>query len=227
MRAPVPTATVTIAGERYLATEEHPVVFGRADAEGVAGLDPRDMGISGEAGSIEWKGMWFVVNRSRKRRLTIDEVDGSAHTLECGHRYPVNVSPLGVRVQGEILTHSISVVVPEAELAKVSCRGASTGTVLGGINLTTQERCATVALAEGYLLPPLRRQAWPRTSAQAAARLGPPWTGTSLRKNVEHLRTRVRTNGLFFEGPRATIDLIEHLIATRVIGPDDLRLLDP
>lgn len=57
-------ATIAIGDEQFEASEGHPFVFGRADADGVIGLNPEDMGISSVAGSVEltW-GVWWVVNQ--------------------------------------------------------------------------------------------------------------------------------------------------------------------
>ena len=66
-------AAVVIDGERFSASYSSPLVFGRADAEGIVGLDATDMGISAVAGSVElaW-GVWWVVNQSTKRALLIE-----------------------------------------------------------------------------------------------------------------------------------------------------------
>lgn len=70
-------ATVLVGGDEFNAMPEHPFVFGRADADGVVGLDANDMGISATAGSVEWIwGLWWLVNYSRKRRLLLDDGTG-------------------------------------------------------------------------------------------------------------------------------------------------------
>lgn len=217
-------ATVTIAGRDYRASEHRPVTFGRVDAPGVVGLDPRDMGISGVAGSIEWKGVWFVVNRSRKRKLYIDDGAGGApRALDCGQCHAINVAPLRVRVRGEILTHSIDVVVPEDALARLSGEAPSTGTLVAEIRLPDRDRQVVVALFEGYLRPFPKCQPWPRTYEDAARTLGPPWTRDKVRKQVERLKVRLSKTGPPLDGPRANHDLAEYLLGNNVIGPDDLR----
>lgn len=221
--ATVPIATVTIASEEYTATKEKSVVFGRQDGPGVVGLDPRDMGISGVAGSIEWKGLWLVSNRSRKRGLAIDDGAGAGpRKLECGQCHAVNVPTLKIRVRGEIYTHTIVVVVPEADLGHLLAEPSSSGTTFDDIVLTDRERAVAMAIFEGYLLPFPRRQAWPRTYSEAAARMGPPWTAVRVRKQMERLKERLSRQGPAFEGKRANYDLAEYLLANQVISPDEI-----
>lgn len=224
----MPVATVTIAGREHRASEVNPVVFGRSDAPGVVGLDPRDMGISGVAGSVEWQGLWLVVNRSRRRLLTIDYGAGrGAERLECGQCHAVSVPVLSIRVTGAILTHSIGLAVPEVDLGRWSAQAQSTGTIFEEIVLTDRDRDVAVALGERYLLllARTREERFPRTYAEAADRLGGSWTRDRVRKQIERLKLRLSLTGPAFEGPRANYDLIEYLVANRVIGPDDLGRL--
>jgi hypothetical protein len=219
----VSVAKVTIAGVEHHATETSPVVFGRAGVTGVVGLDASDKGISGMAGSVEWKTLWFVVNRSRKRKLYIDDgAGGGPQPLHCGQLRVVNASPLTIRVRGDIRTHTIGVSVPDADLPRYSGNAISTGTLLPEIWLDDDDRKAVVALFRGYLLPAPRYQPWPRTYAEAAGWLEDDWTATALRKRIERLKLRLSRTGPPFEGRRANHDLAEYLIINNVIGPEDL-----
>src|SRR5688500_11629050 len=126
--------TVLVGGEQFTATEDRPFVFGRANGLGVVGLDSNDMGISAEAGSIdsEW-GLWWVVNRSRKRRLLIEASPGMPpHPLACGDRFAITTPQITVLVPGAIYTHRLDVCLPQSavEGLRVSPR-ATTGTMTG------------------------------------------------------------------------------------------------
>jgi hypothetical protein len=56
-------AIVLIGGEEFRVTSDQSFVFGRADGDGVVGLDITDMGISAKAGAIEWMwGLLWLVN---------------------------------------------------------------------------------------------------------------------------------------------------------------------
>ena len=93
-------AVVVIGKEEFALVPQRPFVFGRADAGDVIGLDPHDMGISAEAGSVECEwGHWWVVNRSRKRPLLLDGGGGGAfERLECGQRYAIHAARSSVLV---------------------------------------------------------------------------------------------------------------------------------
>lgn len=223
----VSVAAVLIAGERFRLSPERPFLFGRADADDVIGLDANDMGISAVAGSVEWDWrLWWVVNRSRKRPLLLDDGGGGVlQRLGCGHRYAINVPRLSLLVPGVIYTHRLEVIVPDKDLARFHGQRWSSGTLTGEVNLSERDRFALVALLEGYLADFPRRQARPRTYQQAAERLGPPWTKTTVRKQIERLKQRLARHDVYFEGPQANYDLADFLIGNRRLGPADLGYL--
>jgi hypothetical protein len=76
------TASMLVDGEEFALSENAAFVFRRADADGVVGLDPDDMGISAVAGSAEKVAdLWWVMNRSRKRHLLLDLVGAATPCL--------------------------------------------------------------------------------------------------------------------------------------------------
>lgn len=221
-------AALLIANEEFLLSSERPFVFGRSDADGVVGLDESDMGISSVAGSVEWAwGLWWVVNRSRKRPLLIDQGGGGApQRMDCGQRFAISVPRLTVLVPGAIYTHHLEVMVPVEHLARFDADRPSSGTITTGeLRLSERDRDAVVALLSGYLEDFPRRQARPRSYQQAAELLGPPWTKVTVRKQVERLKERLARNGLYLEGPQANFELADHLISNGLLGPQDLKRL--
>jgi hypothetical protein len=206
---------------------ERSFVFGRADADGVVGLDHNDMGISAEAGSVECgKELWWVVNRSRKRHLLLDGGAGSPlQRLEAGRRHAITVARLGVLVPGVIYTHRLEVVVSVEDLACFNSDNPSSGTITGEVRLSGHDRDVVTALLWGYLQEFPRRQARPRTYQQAADLLGPPWTKTTVRKQIERLRQRLARAGVYCEGPQANFELADHLLENGVVTPVDLDRL--
>ncbi len=218
---------VVIAGEEFSLSPERPFVFGRADANDVTGLDANDMGISAVAGSVEWAwGLWWVLNHSRKRRLLLDEGGGGGpQRLDCGHRYAINVPRLSILVAGAIYTHHLEVVLPESQLARFEGGRPSSGTIGAEMSLSDRDRDVVVALLSGYLDDFPRRQARPRTYQHAAELLGPPWTSTTVRKQIERLKQRLAVRGAYFEGAQANYDLADHLISNGLLRPGDLDRL--
>jgi hypothetical protein len=219
-------ATVEIRGAAHAVIGDAPLVFGRAPAEGVIGLDPADLGISATAGSVECSaGVWWVVNRSTKRRLHLILGPGGGELiLDCGAKYAVNVSPLTVLVPGAISTHRLDVTVPEAELARVDRLPVSCETMtVERVRLSDKERAVLAALFGGYLETFPRRSTRPRTYQQAAEALGDPWTKLTVRKQVERLKERLARDGFYFEGPQAAFDLADYLITAGLLTPADLQ----
>lgn len=219
-----PGAAVLVGGDEFPLEDGQPFVFGRADAAGVVGLDANDMGISAVAGSIEWAwGLWWVVNRSAKRPLLLDTGDGSPPMrLPPGARHAVGRTRLSVLVPGVIFTHRLEVELPVAESTPLDRARHSSGTITGDLALTVRDRDVLVALFSGYLEVFPRRQARPRTYQQAADLLGPPWTKTAVRKQLERLKERLAAAGTYFDGPQANFDLADHLILNGLLTPDDL-----
>ncbi|MGI8809513.1 MAG: hypothetical protein ACR2KK_17070 [Acidimicrobiales bacterium] len=225
-----PEAMVEIGARRFAVTRDRPFYFGRADGRDVVGLEALDMGVSSYAGSIEWNRHWLVKNTSHKCQLLLDEGRaGGPQVLDCLHVQVVNVERTVIWVPGSIRRHEIAVTVPVEDLPDVDLNRPSTGTLTDvGVELSDAERIVVVALFEGYLLPFPRHDAFPRSYAEAGARLDPPRTRDSVRKQVEHLRDRLRNDHLlYFEGDRAKHEMAEYFLRRRVITEDDLRLLPP
>jgi hypothetical protein len=220
-------AAVTLQGRRVGLSPDRPLFFGRADRDDVVGLDPSDMGISAVAGSVEWDlGLWWVVNRSGKRPLLLDDGRGGvAQTLRCGQRYAISVRHLSVLVRGAIRTHPIVVEVPPEDLACVETGRASSGTLTFDIDLSDADRDVLVAMASGYLRDFPFNDPRPRTYQEVADILGPPWNKTKVRRRVDRFKERLARASLYFDGPHANYELIEYLITNGSIGPSDLSRL--
>ena len=220
-------AAVSLDGRRIGLNPTNPFVFGRGDREGVVGLDPCDMGISAVAGSIEWElGLWWVVNRSGKRPLLLDDGAGGVPlTLRCGQRHAINVPLLRVLVRGAIRTHPLTVELPLTELACVQPEKASSGTLMFDVEVRDRDRDVLVALASGYLRDFPFTELRPRTYGEAAALLGSPWTKTKVRRQIDRFKERLARASLYFDGPHANYDLIDYLIGNGIIGPSDLSRL--
>lgn len=223
------TVAVQIGGRTFEAGQDQPVHFGRADEPGVVGLDPRDMGISARAGSIECAlGLWWLINRSRTRPLYVESSPAASPVrVECGGRVALTSRHMAVIVRGSILTHRIDVHVP-AEVIEVLQvdTPVTTGTIdLRELRLSERDRDALAAVCCGYLRPFPRRDPHPLSYHAAAVLLGPPWTKVTVRKQIERLKVRLARSGLYFEGPHANDELAEHLLDNGLLDERDLARL--
>lgn len=229
-------AGAIIGGEEFDIPPDRAFVFGRADADGVVGLDANDMGISAVAGSVRYESnVWWVVNLSHKRPLLLDEGPGNTpQRLDCGQRHAINVAPLSVLVPGAIFTHRIQVVLPDGQLACVQPVRESSGTLTSDdMQLTVDDRRALTATYCNYLRPFPFRDWTPLTYQEAADLLGTPkaqgkkWSKSKVRKQIERIRERLARAGVYFDGPQAKSHLGEYLVDNGIIGPEDLKLLPP
>jgi hypothetical protein len=221
--------TISVGELAFTATPEIPFVFGRSDLEGVVGLDPNDMGISSEAGSVEFQGgLWWVVNRSSKRPLMIEAAPGSPTIrLDPGERSLLSKLESAILVPGLIYTHRIDIVLPDQAIPPRGDSSRRSGTVtIGAVTLLERDREALAALFRGYLRPFPHRDNKPLSYQEAAELLGPEWNKVQVRKQVERLKEKFARSGLYFQGPRANDDLAEHLIAVGALTPADLELLE-
>ncbi|MDP9403873.1 MAG: hypothetical protein M3P85_11245 [Actinomycetota bacterium] len=207
---------MVIAKEEFAVGTEGPFVFGRADAEDVVGLNPNDMGISAGAGSVECDGaLWWVVNRSRKRPLLLDDGRGGPlQRLDSGKRHAINVPRLNVLVPGVIYTHRLEVLVSVEDLPRFHHHRPPSGTLTGEISLSEHDRDGVVALLSGYLEGFPRREARPQTYQQAADLLGRRGPRQPFASRLSTLRERMAREGVFMEGAHANCDLADCLIGT-------------
>ncbi|MGQ0744197.1 MAG: hypothetical protein ACT4OS_07680 [Acidimicrobiales bacterium] len=225
------TAVVLVDGEPFEASEESALVFGRADGDGVVGLDGDDMGISAVAGSIEsnW-GVWWVINQSQKRPLQLSAAGGATRiTLAPGRRQAIVSERLDVFVRGAIFEHHLEVLMDDAYVAGLTASSArlTSGTITDTpIELSTRERLALTALFSGYLESFPRRNDQPLTYSRAAARLGGTWTPDAVRKAAERVKVRFATRAqIYFQGLRANDEMAAHLVSSGMLTGEDLQRL--
>ena len=149
-------AEILVGGHSFTACAGQPFVFGRADDGPVVGLDAEDMGISAEAGSVEYElSLWWVLNRSRKRPLLIEPSPGSpTQTVGTGERVPLTKTHTVVLVPGVVYTHRIDVHIPAECVVNLKVATSPTsGTItFGDVALSERDLDALVRTVFG--LPP-------------------------------------------------------------------------
>jgi hypothetical protein len=223
-------AEIQVAGRNFTASEDRPFVFGRCEKDRVVGLDPNDMGISAEAGSIEFEvGLWWVLNRSRKRPLFVEPSPGSPpQRVATGERVLLTKEQTVVLVPGAVFTHRIDVHIPAECVSslKVATATASGTITFGEVALSERDLDALSALFSGYLRPFPFHDARPITYQEAAELLGAGWTRVTVRKQVERLKDRFARSGVYFQGPRANDELVEHLLSSGAFAKLSLTRLE-
>jgi hypothetical protein len=223
-------AEILLGGQQFEADNDTPFVFGRTSNGPIVGLDDGDMGISAEAGSIEFQmGLWWVLNRSRKRPLFLEPSPGSPPTkIDAGDRVPITKAKTVVLVPGAIYTHRIDILISEEAVPRLHASETQTsGTItFGDVVLSDRDRQALTALFSGYLRPFPYRDPRPVSYQQAAELLGSPWTKVTVRKQVERLKERLARSQLYFQGPRANDELADHLMSSGLMSELDLSFLE-
>ena len=218
--------SVLIGDTEFVVSDSKPLHFGRADTRGTVGLDPGDMGISSVAGSVErmW-GLWWIVNRGRKRTLLLGDARGGAlKRVPCGERCTINQGYTTVLVSGAIYTHVLEIVVPHGDLPPRARSVPKFESVdRGGMQLSEIDKDVLMALGADYLRSFPHRPVASTTYEQAAQILGPPWTRVAIRNRVRRLRQRAASTGPRLLGPDANFDLIDHLIVRSLLIPSDLE----
>lgn len=199
------------------------LTFGRAESCTLC-LDPDDAAISRLAGEVEHVGeVWFVTNRSASRPFSVVDGPGLRRVLAPGQRDALE-GRVRVIVDGTSARHEL---VFEAPPPRTEASEAVTGlpTAAGQeVVINDADRLALVALFAGYLQEGRRYDPSPRSYEAAARRLG--WPRTTLVKRVEYIRTRLTNAGVpNLQGWNALSALAEYALTTKLITPDDLRLI--
>jgi hypothetical protein len=199
------------------------LTFGRAETCTVC-LDPDDAAISRLAGEVERVGeVWFVTNRSTSRPFSVVDALGLRRVLAPGQRDAIE-GRVRVIVDGTGVKHEL---IFEGPPPRTDTAAAVTGlpTAAGqDVVINDADRLALVALFAGYLQEGRRYDPSPRSYEAAAKRLG--WPRTTLVKRVEYIRTRLTNAGVpNLQGWNALSALAEYALTTKLITPDDLRLI--
>lgn len=224
------TLLVVSAGVEHRVVPGDRFTFGRARTCTLC-LDPDDPAISRLAGSVECIGsVWWLVNSSTRRQLTLVDELGLRSVLAPGRRMPLE-GRLRVIVDGAAPDNgparSHELVLHGPAPADTAGDASATGlpTVFGQqVRITEDDRRALVALFAGYLLEGAQYDPNPKSYAAAAARLGCP--RTTLVKRIEYMRTRLTDAGVpNLQGWNALAALAEYALTTGLISRDDLRLL--
>ncbi|GAA4160702.1 hypothetical protein GCM10022286_17120 [Gryllotalpicola daejeonensis] len=178
-------------------------------------------------------GMWWIANVGNLLTATVADSSGTVQAwLAPGARLPIVFQKLHVMFSAgsttyDFMVHSEGNVY---ETSSVLSREVGSTTVLP-VTLTSSQKLLIVALAEGVLTERIAGRGSIPTSAEAAERLG--WNLTRFNRKLDNVCDKLDKLGVaglrggpgkLATGRRAR--LVEYAVATHLVGPEDLPLLD-
>jgi len=178
-------------------------------------------------------GMWWIANVGHLLTATVADASGSVQAwLAPGARLPIVFEKLHVMFSAGSTTYDFMVYNEDNlyETSSVMTREAGSTTVLP-VTLTSSQKLLIVALAEGVLTERIPGRGTVPSSAEAAARLG--WNLTRFNRKLDNVCDKLDKLGVaglrggpgkLATGRRAR--LVEYAVATHLVGPEDLALLD-
>lgn len=179
------------------------------------------------------EGLWWLTNTGSRLSATVCDVAGSVQAwLAPGARLPLVFAETTVLFTAGPTTYELTLVGDEPTFSPSDAGRAESGeTTIGPVVLTDSQKLLIVALAE-----PLLRRDGTSTSAipsskQAAERLG--WELTRFNRKLDNVCDKLARRGVrgLRGGPgqlaiNRRARLVEHAVASRLVVPADLALLD-
>lgn len=179
------------------------------------------------------RSMWTLANVGRLLAATVADGDGVVQAwLAPGARLPLVFDKSVVWFTAGPTTYEFAILQQEAPFSVAVPEIPATGpTTQGRTSLTPEQRLLLVALAEPMLRRRVRGAVNSPSSADAADRLG--WTLTKFNRKLDNLCQkfeRMGVRGLHGDQQRLASDrkarLVEYALATRLVDPRDLELID-
>jgi hypothetical protein len=179
------------------------------------------------------EGMWWLSNTGSQLSATVSDNAGSVQAfLAPGARLPLVFANTTVLFTAGPTTYELTLVGNEPTFEVSDPAGATSGeTTIGPVLLTDSQKAVIVALAE----PLLRRDGTGTSSMpsskEAAARLG--WEMTRFNRKLDNVCDKLDRRGVrgLRGGPghlatNRRARLVEHAVASRLVSPEDLQLLE-
>jgi hypothetical protein len=178
-------------------------------------------------------GMWWLANAGSQLSATVSSGGGAVQAfLAPGARLPLVFAETTVLFTAGPTTYELTLVGDQPTFTPTEAAPGATGeTTIGPVMLTGSQRALIVALAE----PMLRREGTGTSaipsSKQAAARLG--WELTRFNRKLDNVCEKLDRRGV--RGLRGgsghlavnrRARLVEHAVASRLVTPADLALLE-
>lgn len=178
-------------------------------------------------------GLWWLTNTGSRLSATVCDAAGSVQAwLSPGARLPIVFAETTVLFTAGPTTYELTLVNNEPAFVPSEVGHTETGeTTIGPVVLTDSQKALIVALSE-----PLLRRDGTGTSAipssrQAADRLG--WELTRFNRKLDNVCDKLSRRGVrgLRGGPGQLANnrrarLVEHAVASHLVTPADLALLD-
>lgn len=178
-------------------------------------------------------GMWWIANVGNLLTATVTDATGTVQAwLAPGAKLPIVFQTMHVMFSAGATTYDFS-IHSEEDFFNTSQAISDTGgsTTILPVSLTTSQRLLVVALAEGVLTQQVPGRGTIPTSAEAAARLG--WSMTTFNRKLDNVCDKLDKLGVAgLRGGRGKLAtnrrsrLVEYAVATHLVGPEDVSMLD-
>jgi len=222
--------TIDYCGELYTVTGEDEFGIGRESDLSIDDnpyLHRRFLTVSSDFG------MWWLSNVGTLLTATVTDSTGTMQAwLAPGAKLPIVFQTMHVMFSAGATTYDFTITSEQDWFnTSVAADGAAGSTTVLPVTLTTSQRQLIVALAEGVLTQSMPGRGTIPSSAEAAARLG--WSMTTFNRKLDNVCDKLDKLGVAgLRGGRGKLAtnrrarLVEYAVTTRLVGVDDLPLLD-
>jgi hypothetical protein len=178
-------------------------------------------------------GMWWLANVGTLLSATVTDATGQVQAwLAPGARLPIVFPQMQVLFSAGSTTYEFTVhSANDYYNTAAATAGAGGSTTIEPIPLTSSQRLLIVSLAEHVLRQSSPGRGEIPSSADAAGRLG--WSMTTFNRKLDNVCEKLDKIGVQGlrggKGNLATnrrLRLVEYAVATRLVSPDDLYLLE-
>lgn len=178
-------------------------------------------------------GMWWLGNVGNLLSATITDATGRVQAwLAPGARIPIVFQRLHVFFTAGSTTYELTVHSDEDYFNTSAALSTSGGaTTIEPVPLTKSQRLLVLALAEHVLSHTVPGRSAVPTSAEAAARLG--WSMTTFNRKLDNVCEKLDKAGIAgLRGDRGHLALnrrarlVEYAVASRMVGREDLSMLE-
>ncbi|WP_395242850.1 hypothetical protein ACGGZK_11805 [Agromyces sp. MMS24-K17] len=178
-------------------------------------------------------GLWWIANVGQLLSATVSDATGSVQAwLAPGARLPIVFRTMHVLFSAGPTTYDLTIhAQDDVYNTSLTAQTTTSGTTMMPVALTASQRLLVLALSERVLADPAAGRGTVPSSAEAAERLG--WSMTTFNRKLDNVCEKLDKIGVHgLRGGRGRLAtnrrarLVEYAVATRLVGPEDLPLLD-